>query len=651
MNAVRILVVEDEAIIAKDIELKLIRMGYSVCGVAGSAQEAVQRADAHKPDLILMDILLEGETDGIQAAEAIHSHLSTPLIYITAHADDATLRRARMTEPYGYIVKPIDFRELHSTIEMALYKYKTDSMLRIQHELAVDMGLMTEMEPVLGRVLDALVQVEGVDFGGVYLMPDEASGGLLSTRGISHEAVESAARALFGSALVSSIVSGHPLYGPCSDFATLCDVFNYCSTGEEGLAILPLNANGTTIGVLVLGLRAWNTLPMQVQKMFEAVSAQLGGVVARIRAQDENRRQLEKMMVFRAIDEAITSNQDLRTVIEIVVKQVMTGLKADAAAILLLNPFSNTLEYTAFKGLHGTPPRNARIQPEKYFNEEVISPGLIMHWPDEQANDLWQSVGWISAEGFQSFYGVPLISKNKIRGVLEVFHRRPFQGSIEWVDFMMALAGQAAIAVDNANMLEQLQGANMELVQAYNATIAGWSRALELRDQETEGHSQKVTELTIRMARVLSVPEEEMIHLQRGALLHDIGKMGIPDAILLKPGPLTETEWKTMQMHPRYAYELLSGIPFLQKALEIPFAHHEKWDGHGYPRGLKGEEIPLAARIFAIVDVWDALRSDRPYHKAWSDKDALAYIKEQSGKMFDPRIAEVFFKLYEDGLI
>jgi len=171
--------------------------------------------------------------------------------------------------------------------------------------------------------------------------------------------------------------------------------------------------------------------------------------------------------------------------------------------------------------------------------------------------------------------------------------------------------------------------------------------ALELRDNETAGHTQRVTDLTVRLARAMGMNHEEVAHIRRGALLHDIGKMGIPDAILGKPGPLSDDEWDIMRRHPVYAYELLSRILHLRPALDIPYCHHEKWDGTGYPRGLKGEQIPLAAQIFAVVDVWDALRSDRSYRPAWTEERAREYIREQSGKHFDPTVVDAFFTLQQ----
>ena len=191
----------------------------------------------------------------------------------------------------------------------------------------------------------------------------------------------------------------------------------------------------------------------------------------------------------------------------------------------------------------------------------------------------------------------------------------------------------------------KLQEAHSKLLNAYEATIEGWSRAMDLRDRETEGHSQRVAELTVQMAMAMGMDPQELIHVRRGALLHDMGKLGVHDSVLHKPDKLNDEEWILMRQHPQLAYNMLQPIEYLRPTLDIPYCHHEKWDGSGYPRGLKGEAIPLAARLFAVVDVWDALTSDRPYRSAWTSENALAYIKEQSGKHFDPQIIDLFFKV------
>lgn len=235
-----------------------------------------------------------------------------------------------------------------------------------------------------------------------------------------------------------------------------------------------------------------------------------------------------------------------------------------------------------------------------------------------------------------------MIEKGQILGVLEVFHRSALNRGSDWFEFFQTLARQTAIAIGNSLLFERLEQSHAELFRAYDATIEGWSRALDLRDKETEGHTQRVTRISLALARAMGMAEEELVYVRWGALLHDIGKMGIPDNVLLKPGPLTEEEWVVMKMHPTFAKEMLEPIEYLHKALDIPYCHHERWDGSGYPNGLKGQEIPLAARIFAVVDVWDALRSDRPYRAAWPIEKVREYIRERAGTDFNPEIVKVF---------
>ena len=195
---------------------------------------------------------------------------------------------------------------------------------------------------------------------------------------------------------------------------------------------------------------------------------------------------------------------------------------------------------------------------------------------------------------------------------------------------------------------EALQQAHANLQEAYDRTIEGWVLALDLRDRETEGHTKRVTEMTVRLARALGCTEEEIVHIRRGALLHDIGKIGIPDEILQKPGPLTDDEWVRMRKHPQYAYQMLAPISYLKQALIIPYYHHERWDGSGYPHKLKGEDIPLFARFFAVVDVWDALSSDRPYRKGMPPREVIEYLQKEAGRLFDPLIVDKFLPLISD---
>jgi len=250
----------------------------------------------------------------------------------------------------------------------------------------------------------------------------------------------------------------------------------------------------------------------------------------------------------------------------------------------------------------------------------------------------------------QSGLYAPMLARDRVIGVIQVQSYTVNRFSIEDAEALCLIANTAAVAIENSRLLADLRQSNLDLVQAYDSTLKGWSRALDLKDKETEGHTERVADLSVKLARVLDINGDELDNIRRGALLHDIGKMGIPDNILLKPGPLDENEWEIMRRHPGYAYELIHPIAHLNKVLDIPYCHHEKWDGTGYPRGLKNDQIPLSARIFAVIDVWDALRSDRPYRPAKSKEEALEYITSQSGKHFDPAVVTAFIHLLETEL-
>src|SRR5438309_1826680 len=368
-------------------------------------------------------------------------------------------------------------------------------------------------------------------------------------------------------------------------------------------------------------------------------------ITDRKRAEEAIKRHLNRLTALRAIDVAIASSLDLSLALNVLLDQVTSQLQVDAAAVLLFNPHTQVLELAAARGFRSHEIQRTRLRlGEGLAGRAALERRMVSSENLTDEGRSFTRADLLVKERFRSYYAAPLVAKGQVEGVLEVFHRGPFEATTDWLDFLVALAGQAAIAVDNVTLFSDVQTANMELKAAYDNTLEGWVRALDLRDKETEGHTQRVTDLTVRLARALDVPEADLLHVYRGALLHDIGKMAIPDAVLLKPGPLTPQERQVIERHPGYAYEFLSSIPYLRPALDIPYCHHEKWDGTGYPRGLKGEQIPLVARIFAVADVWDALRSDRPYRKGWSDEQALQYIREQSGTHFDPKVAGLFLK-------
>ncbi len=373
----------------------------------------------------------------------------------------------------------------------------------------------------------------------------------------------------------------------------------------------------------------------------------LRDISSRKNAERQIRQQLEKLAALRTIDAAITASMDLRVTLMVILDELTSQLHVDAADVLLLQANSQTLRYVSGRGFRFAHPKDLSLYLNHGYAGRVALDRRVLilpKWESREEDPARASL--LASEGFSSYIAAPLIAKGQVKGVLEIFHRRELDPDPAWISYLETMAEQAAIAIDNTMLFEDLQRTNVELTLAYDATIEGWSRALDLRDHETEGHTQRVTEATLRLAHTLGMPEAELVFTRRGCLLHDIGKMAIPDGILLKPGALDEQEWEIMRRHPVSAFEWLSPIAFLRPSLDIPYCHHERWDGNGYPRGLKGEQIPLSARVFTVVDNWDALRSDRPYRKAWPDAKVLAHLRTMAGSIFDASILKTFLELY-----
>lgn len=349
-------------------------------------------------------------------------------------------------------------------------------------------------------------------------------------------------------------------------------------------------------------------------------------------------RQLEAIA---AVSATLRGTQTRAEMLPVIVEQFTSLTGAEGCALLLRDPSSGEAVVEATRGQTAIE-TGSRIPPGKGIAGHVIETGrpyVTNEFPDNPLSY------YRERSTLKAVIGMPLTIPGGTIGALQIFGSTPFPDSL--MPVLASVANMAANAIHRVSLYEESQLLARELSQAYEETLTGWARALELRDEPTQDHTRRVVELTLRLVRELSVPEADLEHIRRGAILHDIGKMGIPDIILRKPSRLTSREKNIMRRHPQYAYDMLSTIPFLQNALDIPYCHHERWDGKGYPRGLKGEQIPLAARIFAVVDVWDALRFDRPYRKAWSKAKTLKYIRDQSGKHFDPQVVEKFLALEE----
>ncbi len=544
---------------------------------------------------------------------------------------------------------------VHSVEDITVRKHRQDELETL---LAISQIVTqtSDLETLLQNILDAVVNVLPAAEKGAILLADEA--GNLRIRAMSGYSDPRILGSIFPS------ISGYsarafrlrePLIvaearaeeeirydGEIGEMATV-----------QSAMVAPLNAQGQAIGVIAIdNVTRANAFTEEDLRLLITISSSIALAIHRARLLDETRQRLERVQGLREIDITIANTFDLRQMLDVVLKQSINLLGVDAASVLLLDPTSYRLEFAAGLGFRTRLIESVRLPIGKSFAGRALLERRLIQVSDygvAQENPDFADF-WIK-EGINEYFVTPLLVKGQVKGALEVFHRAPRSSAEslkEWIGFLETLAGQAALAVENIHLFEDLQRANVELSLAYDATIEGWSQAMDLRDKETEGHTQRVTRLTMELARSMGVAGDELVHVRRGALLHDIGKMGVPDGILLKPDKLTEEEWTLMKRHPTFAYDMLSPIAYLKPALDIPYCHHEKWDGTGYPRGLRGEQIPLAARLFTFVDVYDALTSDRPYRQAWSKEKTLEYIREQSGKHFDPSLVNMFLSVIEE---
>jgi len=649
----RILLVEDSEDDAQLLLREIKRGGYDVEFERVETANAMKTALARQMwDVIICDYSLP--QFGAQQALALlkESGHDLPFIIVSGTIGEESAVSALKAGAHDFIVKGSLARlipAIQREMKDASVRHEQRQRERELEAIALVSATMRSantLDEILPRLLDQTLELIGTESGSIWLYdPANDSLDLVIQRGGKENQITSGNPGEDVPGLV--VRSGEALNS--RDFHSDLRIPEHIrehTPKDIGGVCVPLNSNENAIGALCINVPLPREITAGELRILNSLAEIGGNTIQRMRLHEQTVKQLERLDALRAIDLVISSTRDLQVTLNLVLNQIVKQLRVDAASILLTKPASGRLEFVAGQGFFSRNIEATDIRISEGYAGRAVLERRTVRIPDlRNEHERFRRRELLADEEFVSYFGIPLIGKGEVRGVLEIFHRSELNPDSEWLSFLETLAGQTAIAIENASLFQDLQRSNFELAMAYDATIEGWSHALDLRDRDTEGHTLRVTEMAIKIARAMGVEEDQLIHLRRGGLLHDIGKMAVPDNILLKPEPLTDEEWEIMRQHPQLAYNWLVAIPFLKYALEIPYYHHEKWNGTGYPQGLRGELIPVAARIFAVADVWDALTNDRPYRKAWPPSKAIEYIREKSGTYFDPKIVEVFLGL------
>ncbi|MCC7361926.1 MAG: GAF domain-containing protein [Anaerolineales bacterium] len=409
---------------------------------------------------------------------------------------------------------------------------------------------------------------------------------------------------------------------------------------------VPLLAKGRAIGLVLAESDQPDRFAPADAELLAGVANTAAVAIDNARLFRETNQRLQYFEALHHIDLAIAGSLDLRVTLTVLLDQLRAKLRVDAAAVLLYQPLTQLCVPAVGRGFRTRQIEQARLRlGEGPTGQAVLERRPLRLGRLNAVPPPWPRAAIVEAEGVRAYFALPLLAKGQLQGVLELYHRAPLAPDPDWLSFLDALAKQAAIAVDNATLFDDLQRSNVEMIRTYDATLEGWVNLLDQRAGRPPGATPRLADRALELARALGVPGEALGHLRRGALLHDVGLLALSDALLNKPGPLDAEEWAAVRRHPRAAYELLQPVAFLHPALDIPYAHHERWDGSGYPRQLKGDGIPLSARLFAVVDVAAALTAPRPWRAAWPLEAAHAYLAEQAGTLFDSAIVAAYLKL------
>jgi PAS domain S-box-containing protein len=510
-----------------------------------------------------------------------------------------------------------------------------------------------EMMPI---ILDQVIQLLSIDGAAIFMRNADTGDVIVELGRGRSEGLTGLHLPASDEILTHVIVGGQPFYSEDlhSEFQSVQSaLLAAIENGRIASACLPLKSHEHTIGALWVqksreGQQGQAAIDEGQLQVLATIADMAANAIHRATLAEQTELRLHRLTVLQTIDLAISSSMDLQVTLKLLLGQIASRLHIDAAQVLVMDRKDGAFKCEASRGFMTAFMKRSELQLGQELARQALMARRTIHVAEIAKMALAPDTQKIlETEGFVTYYGVPLIATGRTVGVLELFQRRPLPKDTEWVNYLDGLAAHVAFAIEKVSLIQSLQLSNSNLIKAYEGVIAGWSRALALRGHETEAHTRRVTEQAVWLAQLTGVQADALLPLRRGATLHDIGEIALPDAVLAKPEPLSEDEWDLVRQHPLHAHELIWPIECLRSALDIPYCHHEKWDGSGYPQGLRQEEIPVPAQLFSILDVFDALTSDRPYRAAWPRAKALEYIQEQSGKAFSPRFVAAFLNNIE----
>jgi PAS domain S-box-containing protein/putative nucleotidyltransferase with HDIG domain len=624
-HAVKVLVVEDESVVSKDIQESLKGLGYLVCGTASAGDEAIKKAESLQPDLVLMDIVLKGNIDGVEAAETIRSRFHVPVIYLTAYSDEHTLNRAKVTEPSGYILKPFDERELHTTIEVAMYRHAMQKKLKESERW---------FATTLKSIGDAVIATNTE--GHITFMNPVAE---LLTGWKHAEALERDLNEVFsvrdqdGCILIKNPVAR------VLEEGVVVDLRNNLLFSKDGSKLIVddsaapiVDDHGSIVGA-VLVFR-----DVTERRKAEDRRAKLNSLLMAVRNMNESLLRVKsEPELFQQICESLATVADFKLVtINLLDKDryetIPVAHAGEAGGFLAL--CSLTWDELA----EGRSPVGTAIT--------TGTPCVVNDIEHDPSYAPWRPEAL--ARGFSSTIALPLVSNGEVMGSLDVYSGEKDAFGPEEIEFLMEAAGDITVALKSLRLEQELETSLAGMKKVLGETVEAIACMSEMRDPYTAGHQRRVAKLASAVAREMGMAEDQVEGIRVSGFLHDVGKIVVPAEILSKPGRINEAELSLIRTHSSVGYEILKLLEFPWPVAKAVLQHHERRDGSGYPGGLTAGAVTVEAEILAVADVVESMASRRPYREALGIDKALEEISQKREILYNPQVVDACLRLFKD---